>query len=135
MKKVFCIHHYTPQTRFVSLNEDCSDKHLEPIWFCDKCGRVQPRKLNDYVRTDKPGSRKAWLRIISKPTPIALEILSVLSLVATTVMIYQSADLVLARLLIGAGFFFLGYFIDRANNKDCMTEMVKQGYYTKGEKK
>ena len=145
MRKIFCFHHYSPRTRFVSLSADCSDKRLEPIWFCEKCGRIQPRKPNDYARTDKPGSRKAWIKVSFKPERIGIEILSVLSLIAAIVLAYQSHNLVLVTfidcliyallLTFMVGFVILSYWLDKTYEKDCREAMVKLGYYTKGETK
>jgi len=145
MSKIFCFHHYSPRTRFVSLSADCSDKHLEPIWFCEKCGRIQPRKLGDYARTDKPGSRKAWIKVSFKPERIGIEILSVVSLIAAVVLAYQSHSLILVTftdcliyalmLAFMVGFVILSYWLDKTNYKECLEEMVKLGYYTKGETK
>ena len=145
MKKIFCFHHYSPRTRYVSLNADCTDKHLEPIWFCEKCGHIQPRKLGDYARTDKSGSRKAWFKVASKPVHIGMEILSVLSLIAAIVLAYQSHNLILVTfidclifallLAFMVGFVILSYWLDKTNYKECLEEMVKLGYYTKGESK
>jgi hypothetical protein len=145
MKKVFCFHHYSPRTRFVSLSADCSDKHLEPIWFCEKCGKVIPRKPSDYARTDKPGSRKAWIKVSFKPERIGIEILSVVSLIAAVVLAYQSHSLILVTftdcliyalmLAFMVGFVILSYWLDKTNYKECLEEMVKLGYYTKGETK
>ena len=145
MRKIFCFHHYSPRTRFVSLSADCSDKHLEPIWFCEKCGKVISRKLGDYSRTDKPGSQKAWIKVAFKPERIGIEILSVLSLIVAVVLAYGSSNLVVTKfvdyviwitmIISMGGFLILSYWLDKAYEKDCREEMVKLGYYTKGETK
>ena len=145
MSKIFCFHHYSPRTRFVSLSADCSDKHLEPIWFCEKCGKVIPRKPSDYARTDKPGSRKAWIKVASKPIHILMEMYSVLWLIAAVMLAYQSSKLTVVKfidyviwfltILFMGGFIIVSYWLDKTNYKDCLEEMVKLGYYTKGETK
>ena len=145
MSKLFCFHHYSPRTRFVSLSADCSDKHLEPIWFCEKCGRIQPRKLSYYIRTDKPEPLKAWYKIIGKPIHWGLGLLVFFLLLIAFVFALQAYNLVLVTFKdvviwfimgLGAfGFVLLSHLVFKILDIDCMNEMVKLGYYTKGEKK
>ena len=145
MSKIFCFHHYSPRTRYVSLSADCSDKHLEPIWFCEKCGKTIPRKPSDYIKTDKPGSQKAWYRIIGKPVHFGMGLIVLICLMIAFVFALQAHNLVLVTfrdcvvwfiMILGIiGFGILGHMVAKILDKDCMNEMVKLGYYTKGEKK
>lgn len=143
MSKFFCFHHYSPRTRIVSLNE--IDKTIEPIWLCEKCCKIKPR-IEDYIRTDKQGFRKAWYKLTVKPKSLLMFLFSILTFVGATLLLGIGIQYIKVtpfipseNILLLIGIFGLAFLLvllsDRLDNlhmTDCLDEMTKLGYFTRG---